>query len=444
VTPNAQYAPVEAEGPTSPPRGEGRFAVHPSRRYFQDAKGKPVFLIGYYMWASIDPTKRINSQTWIDDFISEGATYRLNYIRVNLSLGLLNTNTTPFKLVNGKVDLDQWDENFWTGLHYHLALARDKGVMVHVGIFDGVNLRGGPEIYRWPSSYWNPANQVRVFYPNPDIDGDGSTDEADNFYQLTAFQANTGIGFYQRKVIDRALAEMVGYPNVFVEIGNELFGSPSIWNRAVYEYMKARTQLPVTQNGGALASQIDGHATHQADSSLEAKALAQAHVGKVHPYWDDPDGPLLKNAGTADENRRAAWYALVGGAAGWGGFTVAANDGLSGWDRIQTAYYRTLMRFLEVSRLAFWEMTPQHGLVSNGNDENSVLAKADAHYLVYVRDDSTVTVDLSGLTRPATGRTFNPKSGECGSIEPVTGGASWTFGKPAGADDWVILITADE
>ena len=33
----------------------GDVTVHSSRRYLQDASGKPKFLAGYYDWASVDP-----------------------------------------------------------------------------------------------------------------------------------------------------------------------------------------------------------------------------------------------------------------------------------------------------------------------------------------------------------------------------------------------------
>jgi hypothetical protein len=419
------------------PAPGARFAIHPSRRYFQDASGNPVFLLGYYMWAAIDPTKRIDLDTHYHAMMNEGAAYKLNYIRLSLSLGRIGTNTSPFVWAGGKADLDQVDESFWAGLRQQLDLAAQRGFFAHVALFDGVNLRNTFP-YAWPSSFWNPANQVRPFYPDVDRDCDARIDEPGEFYRPADFTNATGIGTYQRRIADRAALELEAYPNAFIELGNELFGSTAEWNQAAYEAVKTRTTRVVTQNGGGVYGGIDGNATHHSGTSLALKAHLPSIVGKGHPAWDDPDGPDLKLAGKADENRRAAWYSLAGGAAGWGGFTVSVIDG---WDTTQTAYYRTLMRFLEDSRLPFWEMTPQHDLVSNGTTTNSVLAKPDAHYLVYVREDSTVTLDLSGLTRPATGRTFDPKSGAWGSRERVTGGASRTFGKPAGADDWVILIT---
>jgi hypothetical protein len=101
------------------------------------------------------------------------------------------------------------------------------------------------------------------------------------------------------------------------------------------------------------------------------------------------------------------------------------------------------MTFIDSSGVRFWEMTPQHALVSGGTTENSVLAKANAQYVVYVRDNASVTLNLAGLTHPASYRTYVPTTGAWGAPIAVTGGATWTFTRPSGAEDWVILVEAD-
>ena len=86
--------------------------------------------------------------------------------------------------MNGKADLDQWDPVFWKGLKDQCALAKQNGVFVHVAIFDGVELRGGGAAYGYTNSFWNPANQTRTFYADPDKNHDDNIDTNGEFYQL--------------------------------------------------------------------------------------------------------------------------------------------------------------------------------------------------------------------------------------------------------------------
>ncbi|MGH7629858.1 MAG: hypothetical protein ACREOF_10855 [Gemmatimonadales bacterium] len=425
---------------TTTPAPTSHFSVHPSRRYFQDASGKPVFLLGYYTWASVDPSTTVGWPTRYADMMNEGAAYKLNYIRISLGINKRVNNPTPFSYAGGKADLDQTDATFWSGLRYHLDLARDKGFFAHVAVYEGVTLRGSLD-YQWPGSFWNPVNQARTFYPDVDLDHDNNIDEPDNFYRTADFTAAAGIGKYQRKIVERAILEMRNYPNAFFEIGNELFGSDSTWNRAVYDFIKARTNHAVTQNHGGIASQVDGYSVHESNTSLALKGSLPSLVGRGYPAWEDPDGPDLKFAG-ADENRRAAWYSFAGGGAGYAGFTTELNRGV--FNTTQTGYYKNLMDFIEESGVRFWEMTPQHSLVSGGIVENSVLAETNSQYVVYVRDDASVTLDLAGLTRAATYRHYCPKTGAWGTRAPITGGGARTFGRPTGAEDWVVFIQVDD
>ena len=107
--------------------------------------------------------------------INFGTPYKINYIRISLGVNRFTVSTNPqswngqptptaFRYVAQKADLDQWDPKFWAGLRYHCTLARQKGMVVHIALFDGVGLRGGSVQYRWRGSYWNIDNQTRNFF----------------------------------------------------------------------------------------------------------------------------------------------------------------------------------------------------------------------------------------------------------------------------------------
>ena len=426
----------------------GSIKMHSSGRYFQDASGKPVFLIGYYSWASVAPGYYNDSPQRYVDMIEKGSPYGVNYLRFSLGINALGgkgkhhwelePTPTAFPYINGKVDLNQWNKVFWDGLRYHAELAKKHGVILHVCLFDGVDIRGGNQQHRWINSFWNVKNQVKDYYGDLDVNNDGNADQNGEFYRADDFKSNTGVGRYQRKLIDKAIEVTKGYDNVFYEVGNEMLGSRADWNAAVVDYVKSKTKKAITQNGGRLAYNAEGWSDHSPDTPADIKDTLDNLVGKGCPFWYDPDGSHLMQA-SSDDLRRSVWYSFAGGAAGWGGFV---DDYWMCEFSVETAtYYKNLAKFIEESGAKFWEMTPQHDLVSNPK-VNSCLAKTSSEYVIYVLNDPTVTVNLNDITNKAVCRTYNPKTGVWGDEQIMDGAGRRTINRPADADDWAIYIRA--
>ncbi|MDH7601065.1 MAG: putative collagen-binding domain-containing protein [Armatimonadota bacterium] len=423
----------------------GDVTVHSSRRYFQDGSGKPFFFVGAYCWASVAPGYYNDSPQRYIDMIVEGAKYGLNYVRLSLGINALggkgsqywerNPTPVPFRYINGKADLDRWDDRFWNGLVYHARLAKQYGVFLHVCLFDGVDIRGGTEQHRWINSYWNVKNQVRSFYGDLDLNGDGNTDESGEFYRADDFLNNRGVGYYQRRIIDRAIQFTKDFDNVFFEVGNELLGSDSRWNEAVISYVKSRTRKAITQNGGRLARNADGFSDHGPNTPADVKRMLAKNVGRGMPFWLDPDGSRLMTA-SADDLRRAAWYSFAGGAAGWGGFGGYWRRRV---DPNIRDYYGKLIRFIRESGVRFWEMTPHHELISN-SDVNSCLANPGKEYVVYVLSDNVVTLDLRAVPGSVVAQVYDPKGGKWLSEQNIDAGQLVSFTKPANVDDWVLYV----
>lgn len=416
--------------------------------YFTDARGKPVFLLGYYDWASVAGDYYIDQPSTYRDMIDRMSACKLNYVRVSLGISRFSDTTDPkshdsrptpvaFRYVNGKADLGEWDETFWAGLRRLCELARSRNMLIHICFFDGVGLRGGRQCYRWNNSPWNARNQIRDFYGDVDVGHDGGADQNGDFYRIENFRKGVGIGHYQRRLIAKAIAETARYDNVFYEIGNELLGSSAEWNSAVISYAKSLTSKPITQNGGGHAANADGTSDHGGDTPQTVRARIARMLGKGCPAWVDPDGSALLN-GTPDDLRRAAWYSLTDGAAGWGGFTFDYWN--EKFNETKASYYGNLASFVRQSGVRFWEMAPAAGLVSNPG-ANGCLAKVGSEYLVYVLNDAEVTLDLGAAKGRATVRLYEPKTGAWHK-QSVDGGGRRVFRRPDGADDWVIHVRA--
>lgn len=434
-------------------------SIDPSHRYYQDASGKPVFLIGYYAWAAVPDGFFIDQPSRYRTMIEQSALYKMNYIRISLSVNRFTDSTrprswsnqptpVPFAYVHGKVNLDQWDAAFWSGLQNQCSLAQRNGVIVMISIFDGVEIRGnGGAAYGYANSFWNPANQTARFYPDPDFNHNGQIDDPGEFYQIANFNHNVGLGKYQRKLIAQAITQTASYSNVMFEIGNELGGSDPEWYSTVIDYAKSLTVKPITEEQNYVcgspacgrARNLDGWSEHVANTPAQVKANVAQIVGQGVPAWEDPDGPLLSDASVSpDDLRRAAWYSFVGGAAGWGGFTSDYWSFGHGFNNVTITYYKNLQSFIQDSGVQFWNMVPSHNLVSN-NGTNSCLARS-GEYVVYVLKDARVDVDLSAVSGSLPYRLYDPRSNTWTERQKVSGGAWRTFHKPVGADDWIIYV----
>src|SRR6266567_3496732 len=117
---------VACVGLAETPRAQA-VSIDPSHRYYQDGSGKPVFLIGYYGWAAVPDGYFIDHPSRYATMIQRGAPYKINYVRISLGVNRFASATSPqswnnqptpvpFAYLNGKANLDQWDNVFWTGL----------------------------------------------------------------------------------------------------------------------------------------------------------------------------------------------------------------------------------------------------------------------------------------------------------------------------------------
>src|SRR5437879_2703327 len=57
-------------------------SLDPSGRYYRNSAGQPVFLIGYYAWASAADGFFIDHASRYADMMNQGSPYRINYIRI--------------------------------------------------------------------------------------------------------------------------------------------------------------------------------------------------------------------------------------------------------------------------------------------------------------------------------------------------------------------------
>ncbi|MEM1326395.1 MAG: DUF5060 domain-containing protein [Bacteroidota bacterium] len=146
------------------------------------------------------------------------------------------------------------------------------------------------------------------------------------------------------------------------------------------------------------------------------------------------------------------WGSLLSGAGGvewyFGGRHVHNDLTSEDWrqrDRLWTITNHAKTFFED--NLPYWEMTPQHDLVSA--DSSFCLQQSGMTYALYIPDFQSSTLDLSEVDGSFSVSWFDPYDGgdlQIGSVETIEGGGVRDLGQPQSEEvqDWVVLVRKEE
>lgn len=445
-----------------PPAASGPLRVHPANpRYFADASGKPVLLVGSHTWNSLvdmdraDPPAPFDFTAYLDFLGRHGhnvirlwawdsATWDT---RVNGKLGkdfvhvcapLAWARTGPGEALDGhpKFDLTQFDPGYFARLRSRVEAARDRGIYVSVMLFEGWGLmhgnrrKGTADGWAWRSHPFHPANNVNG------IDG-GRAGESlvGDVHSLKHPEVNALQAAYIRKVVDT----VNDLDNVLYEVINE--GGQKDWDawvvNQVHEYERTKPrQHPVG---------ITGHGAEDLASMLASPADwispgSRDGYRDLPPAWDGQTKvSLLDTDHVWGVGGHRAWV--------WNSFLRGHNplfmDPYDGsvlgkpFDPAFDPVRRALGQVLAWSRrIDLARMTPQGGLASSG----VCLADSGREFLVYLAAGAEVTVDLGGETADFAVTWFSPQTGETRPATPVHGSGRTAFASPFAAADAVLHL----
>jgi len=423
--------------------------------YLQNAEGKPLFLLGAY--AVMNP--HLGPDTW-RNFV-DAVAGRMNYIRLETPLAIDYPWPQPYLRVpgsgltsngnEGKFDLTRFNENYWNNLRAFLRYAGQKGLCVHVALFDEIFTKRKPGCCGFGRNAFGNGNNVNtaligdVDHDN-DLAGTGPKEfyDSDALYGRTSDPHRLAVAELQRAWVAKLLKETSDLPNVFYETGNEI-RPPADWIEYWVDFIRARTKLPISDDAGEpfdprtnLAHPVEAATWHNAyvgagDELFRTFSRADYACGKV--LISDTDGAPPGQAGNPEANRMAAWLALVTGGGVWADYAEGIGCWESPW-RItrelseEVRYFGYLLAFLNQSGIELQTMAPHDELTSKGR----CLAAPGQQYLVYSRTGGTYTLDLSSAEGSLVAEWYNPRTGGFSSQENVAGGTPRTFSAPFRGD----------
>jgi len=392
-----------------------RIEIYPPNPAYWQYKGKPILLLGGSREDNLFQIPDVKEHLDLLKFVGG------NYVRNTMSCRD-EGNVWPFRKMNDKYDLDQWNEEFWRRFETFLKLTHERDIIVQIEVWATF------DYYRenWDVNPFNPKNNINYTTAQT-----GLLDKVDshpiqvgnNFFWSVPAERNQRIVLkYQERFVDKMLSYSLRYGNVLYCMDNETSVTPE-WGKYWSEYIKARAKAAnVTAHTTEMWDKWDlAHSQHDATfdhpETYSFVDISQNNHQKGQTHWDNAQrqrsrisdsvrplnnvkiyGADTGRFGNDRDGMERFWRNIFGGLASARFHRPASGLGLG--DRAQ-ANIRS-MRML-TDRIDIFMCAPHNDLLSNREqNEAYCLANPDREYTVYFPDGGEVTLDISRLRKPAT------------------------------------------
>jgi len=398
--------------------------------YFQDAKGKPVWVAGdstgafssyEFDYATCFDTLKANGLNFCRTWVCKGrecspdgkVTFYLAYQRPGPGIA---------KDGKPKCDLTKFNPAFFERLKAVCQAAKDRGIYLHLILLDAWNIKNkapfGVNVY-------NLENNINGV--DADVNKDGDAKDPGEFCSLT----NTGVLNVQKAFIKKVIDEVNHFDNIIFEIANENYYSKE-WELYLCDYVK------LCEKGKPVKHMVmPKDLPHHDYADIKTWNLPKLHAELLKAR--NLKQPLIwctDGIGEPDDStvRKAVWTVFTSG-----GHADYLDSSLSELGKNPTrpemrAQYGYVAAF--VKKLRFWEMTPDDGLVKSG----SAYAIASKNELVaFLPSGGEVTLDLTKMNGKLSARWFDPRTGKYNKESQINGGGLSKFKAPD-ETDWALLV----
>ncbi|HRT95688.1 MAG TPA: DUF6298 domain-containing protein, partial [Planctomycetota bacterium] len=435
----------------------GPLRIHPANpRYFADASGKAVLLVGSHTWNNLldmgvtDPPPQFDFNAYLDWMVKLDH----NFIRLwawelpswdpsanNQSWSQRKRyfaapqpwlRTGPGHARDGKpkFDLDKFNPDYFERLRARVEAAGQRGFYVSIMLFEGWCMQFIADA--WANHPFNPANNVNGVNGDPNGDGKGLEVHELSVKAVTAVQEA-----YVRKVIDT----VNDLDNVLYEISNENHPPSTEWQHHLIRFIKDYERAKPKQHPVGMTFQYRGGSNQTLFDSPADWVSPNPDGG----YRDDPPPADGKKVVLNDTDH--LWGIGGNQAWVWKSFLRGHNplfmdpyDGRILGGRFEAKYEpvrRSMGYALKLARrLDLAALTPQGALASS----KYCLANAGKAYLAYA-PEGKVTADLSAAKGSLSVEWLDVKTGNTEKAGSVRGGASRELTAPFQGEA-ILLLTA--
>ena len=381
-------------------------------------KGEPVMLLGGSQTDHIFLLEGLREH--LDEMYAVGA----NYVRNTMSQRE-GKELKPHKLLpDGKFDMDQWNEEYWTRFQNMLKWTAEREIFVQIEVWD----RFDYSTEHWQISPWNPSNNVNYTYEQtgfateyPRHSGQDLQPFFHSIKGMPKYDAKLDrIRAYQEAFVAKMLSYSLDYGHVLYCMNNET-STPAEWGQYWIRFIKAKAA-----EKGVLVCTTDmfddafeaENAKHTPILFSDSENYMFADISQVNSrnyneaHWDAlqwllqhvntlprpsnhtkiyGSGYYRFGTGGPEDGVERFWRNILGGSASARFHRPDSGNGLNDFAKgsIKAA------RIVE-SLVRFWDVTPQMELLSDREANEAYLAaKPGGQYVLYFTNGGSVQLDLS-------------------------------------------------
>lgn len=428
-------------------------------------KGAPVLLLGGSKDDSLFQIPDL--EAYLDEMQAAGVNFARNTMSSRQDFGY---EVYPYaKREDGKYDLTQWNDEYWTRFDSLLRFASERDIIIQIEVWD----RFDYSQQQWEGSPWRPVNNV-----NYTVESSGLM----NQYPTPAwhdkqpfFHTIPGMGQYhekldlvrdfQEQLVAKMLTISLAYDNVLYCMNNETSTAPR-WGLHWMQFIKKR--------GAAQGKRV--YTTDMFDDGWKPQGSAKLKLAFERPedydfidisqvnsrsfnedHWNNfywvvgqngasprplnhvkiySDGETSWGSGTPVDGVERFWRNLIGGAAACRFHRPGGGIGLNDTAKACIAAARKLETLITL-----WEVVAHQDLLSDRDvDEAYLAARPGEAYALFFTDGGSVS-----LEKPVGDATFAVKwidvsRGDWGPEGTWQGEAITS----PGAGPWVAAITVQE
>lgn len=130
----------------------------------------------------------------------------------------------PFKMINGKYDLNQWNPIFWQKLESLLVEARERDIIVQIEVWDRYIecCNSNSNNNGWYYSPWNPNNNINYDWLDSALLSEGWISNYNRFH-MAAAENDVLLLPYQQRYVEKIVDTVIdgNFYNVLFQIDNE-------------------------------------------------------------------------------------------------------------------------------------------------------------------------------------------------------------------------------
>ncbi len=382
-----------------------------------------------------------------------------NYVRNTMS-SRDPGNVWQFRKINGKYDMEKWNDEYWERFENFLRLTQERDIIVQIEVWATF------DYYRenWDVNPFNPKNNVNYIAEQtglPEKVNTHPTRTENNFFWSVPAERNQQIVLkYQQRFVDKLLSYSLKFGNVLYCMDNETSVTPE-WGWYWSQYIKAKAKAAgVSVHTTEMWDPWDlAHKMHSATfdhpETYSFVDISQNNHQKGQAHWDNAQRQRARIASHLRPLNNVKIYGADTGTFGndrdgmerfwrniFGGLASARfhrpDSGLGLGEKAQ-ANIRS-MRML-TDKMNIFTCEPHNDLLSDrDSNEAYCIANPGKEYAVYFPDGGEVSLEIGPLKKPATVRWLDIMKSQWTNTQQIENENKLKLCCPS-QDYWAALIT---